>query len=408
MTFPIEKIRADFPILDQEVNGRPLVYLDNAATGQKPQAVIDALDHYYKLDNSNIHRGVHALSERATAAYEGARDKARAFLNAKSRNEIIFVRGTTEAINLVAQAHVRPLLSAGDVIVITHLEHHSNIVPWQLLAEQTGAKVVAVEINEKGELKQDHYRELLTLKPKFVSLGHVSNGLGTINPVKTMIAEAHAAGAQVMIDGAQATPHMAVDVQDLDADFYALSGHKVYGPTGIGVLYGKEALLDAAQPYQGGGEMIKVVSLNSGTTYNELPHKFEAGTPHIAGAVGLGAAFDYLTEIGLDNIAAWEHDLLEYANKAVAQFEDLTIIGQAEQKAGILSFTMEGMHPQDIGTIIDQYGVAIRAGHHCAMPALECFGLTGTARASLALYNTREDIDRFVEGMHKVVSFLKI
>lgn len=407
MSFDVQAVRAQFPVLDQEVNGKPLVYLDNAATSQKPQVVIDAISNYYEQYNSNIHRGVHHLSELATAAYEGARETTQAFLNAKSTKEIIFTRGTTEGINLVAQAWARPNLQAGDEIVITHLEHHSNIVPWQMLCKQTGAVLKVAPINERGEVIMDEFKALMTDKTKMVSVSHISNALGTINPIAEMIELAHAVGAKVLVDGAQATPHAVVDVQQLDVDFYAFSGHKVYGPTGIGALYGKEELLEAMEPYQGGGEMIKVVSFE-GTTYNDLPHKFEAGTPNIAGAIGMGAALKFMMDIGVEAIAAWEDELLTYAMQQVADIEGLTVIGTAENKASILSFVMDGLHPQDVGTIIDQQGVAIRAGHHCAMPALEFFGLKGTSRASFACYNTKEDIDRFVAGLQKTIKFFAL
>lgn len=407
MSFDVQAVRAQFPVLDQEVNGKPLVYLDNAATSQKPQVVIDAISNYYEQYNSNIHRGVHHLSELATAAYEGARETTQAFLNAKSTKEIIFTRGTTEGINLVAQAWARPNLQAGDEIVITHLEHHSNIVPWQMLCKQTGAVLKVAPINQRGEVIMDEFKALMNDKTKMVSVSHISNALGTINPIAEMIELAHAVGAKVLVDGAQATPHAAVDVQKLDVDFYAFSGHKVYGPTGIGALYGKEELLEAMEPYQGGGEMIKVVSFE-GTTYNDLPHKFEAGTPNIAGAIGMGAALKFMMDIGVEAIAAWEDELLTYAMQQVADIEGLTVIGTAENKASILSFVMDGLHPQDVGTIIDQQGVAIRAGHHCAMPALEFFGLKGTSRASFACYNTKEDIDRFVAGLQKTIKFFAL
>jgi cysteine desulfurase/selenocysteine lyase len=399
--FDAERIRQDFPILHQEVHGRPLVYLDNAATSQKPRQVIEALDRYYQSDNANIHRGVHALSERATAAFEGARDKVKKFLNAADRREIVFVRGATEAINLVAQSYARPRLKPGDEILITEMEHHANIVPWQMVCEQTGAKLKVVPINEAGELLLDEFHRLLSARTKLLAVAHVSNALGTVNPVKEMTDAAHARGAAVLLDGAQAVPHAAVDVQALDCEFYAFSGHKLYAPTGIGVLYGKAALLEAMPPYQGGGDMIRSVSFTK-TEYNALPYKFEAGTPHIAGGVGLGAAIDYVSGIGLDAIAAWEDELLRYATVRALEIPGLRLIGTARHKAGILSFILKGVHPHDIGTILDNEGVAIRSGHHCAMPVMDHFTLPATARASLAFYNTRDDIDRLIAAILKV------
>jgi cysteine desulfurase/selenocysteine lyase len=397
----VERLRADFPILGRRVRGRPLVYLDNAATAQKPRRVIESIDRYYREYNANIHRGVHALSEEATAAYEGARDKIRAFINAERREEIIFVRGTTEAINLVAQSFGRPRLKAGDEILISEMEHHSNIVPWQLLCEQTGALLRVIPMNDAGELLLDELERLLSRKTRIVSIAHVSNALGTINPIGRIIGRAHEAGAVVVVDGAQAAPHAAVDVQALDCDFYAFSGHKLYGPTGSGVLYGKRELLEAMPPYHGGGDMIKAVTFKK-TIYNDLPYKFEAGTPHIAGVVGLGAAVDYVQTIGLDPIAAHEAELLDYATRAIGSLRGIRIIGTAEHKAGILSFVMDGVHPHDIGTILDHHGVAIRTGHHCAMPVMEHYGVPATARASFALYNTRADIDHFIEALAAV------
>ena len=398
--FDVERIRQDFPILHQEVHGNPLVYLDNAATSQKPQQVIAALDHYYHKDNSNIHRGVHTLSERATAAYELARDKIASFLNAGDRREIVFVRGATEAINLVAQSYARPRLKPGDEILITEMEHHSNIVPWQMLCEQTGAVLKVVPINECGELLIDEFHRLLSVRTKLVSVVHVSNALGTINPVDEIIQAAHAQGVPVLLDGAQAVPHIAVDVRALDCDFYVFSGHKLYAPTGIGALYGKAALLEAMPPYQGGGDMIRSVTFAK-TEFNALPYKFEAGTPHIAGGIGLGAAIDYLQDIGLDTITAWEDDLLRYATARAQDIPGLRLIGTARKKAGILSFVLDGVHPHDIGTILDHEGVAIRTGHHCAMPVMEHFAVPATARASFALYNTRNDVDRLIAAIIK-------
>jgi len=392
--------RKDFPILRQKVHGKLLVYLDNAATSQKPQVVIDAISSYYETMNSNVHRGVHHLSELATAAYEGAREKARRFINAASTREIIFTRGTTEAINLVAQSYARPRLNPGDEIILSEMEHHSNIVPWQLVAEQTGAKLKVIPINDAGELVPGTYEKLFGPRTRLVALGHVSNALGTINPVKQMIAYAHGRNVPVLLDGAQAVPHMPVDVQDLDADFYAFSGHKMFGPTGIGILYGKEKLLAAMPPWQGGGDMIRVVRFEE-TLYNELPHKFEAGTPDIAGAIGLGAAIDYLHQVGLPAIESYEHELLAYATERVRTVPGLRVIGTAREKASVLSFVMEGVHPHDIGTVLDQEGIAIRAGHHCAQPLMDRFGVDATARASFAFYNTRTEVDALVDALLK-------
>jgi cysteine desulfurase / selenocysteine lyase len=397
----VARVRQQFPILQQQVNGRPLVYLDNAATTQKPASVIEALDKYYRKDNSNIHRGVHTLSERATAHYEAARGKVRAFLNAASEREIIFTRGATEGINLVASSWGQANLRRGDEVLITAMEHHSNIVPWQLLCERVGATLVVIPMSDAGELDMEAFERLLSERTKLVAVVHCSNALGTINPVRRIIERAHAAGAVVLVDGAQAVPHLAVDVRALDCDFYVLSAHKLYGPTGMGVLYGKEKLLSAMPPYQGGGDMIKSVSFEK-TVYNDLPYKFEAGTPHIAGAIGLGAAIDYVTAIGLNAVAEHEHDLLVYATDAVRDIEGLRVIGTARDKAGILSFTLEGIHPHDIGTIMDHEGVAIRAGHHCAMPVMTRLCIPATARASFGLYNTRADVDAFVRAIHKV------
>ena len=397
----VPAIRKDFPILGQLIRGRPLVYLDNAATSQKPRCVIDAVARYYQEDNANIHRGVHQLSERATQAHEDARLKVKRFLNAAQAKEIIFVRGATEGINLVAQAYGRVNVKAGDEIVISHLEHHSNIVPWQMLCEETGALLRVIPVSDRGELDIDAFERMLVPRTRLVAVGHVSNALGTVNPVRRIIEMAHRRGARVLVDGAQAVPHMKVDVQELDCDFYVLSGHKMYGPTGIGVLYGKASLLEAMPPYQGGGDMIESVTFEK-TTYNTLPYKFEAGTPHIAGAVGLGAAIDYLSQIGMDNIAAHEHDLLEYATKALAGVPGLRILGTAAEKAGVISFLLDGVHPHDAGTILDQQGIAVRTGHHCAQPVMDRFGVPATTRASFAFYNTREDIDALVAGIHKV------
>ena len=401
VSFDVARIREDFPILAQRVHGKPLVYLDNAATAQKPQSVIDALSRYYATDNANIHRGLHQLSERATEAFEGARGKVQRFINAGDAREIVFVRGSTEGINLVAQSYGRKHVRAGDEILVTTMEHHSNIVPWQLLCEEKGAYLRVVPINDDGELLVEEYERLLTAKTRLVSVAHVSNALGTINPIRKLIELAHRRNIPVLIDGAQAAPHMKIDVRELGCDFYVFSGHKLFGPTGIGVLYGKTALLEEMPPYQGGGDMILSVTFEK-TTYNTLPYKFEAGTPHIAGAIGLGAAIDYVNRIGIDAIAAYEGELLAYATAAVSGIEGVKIIGTAKEKAGVISFIMDGAHAHDVGTILDQEGVAIRTGHHCAMPIMERFGVPATARASLAFYNTREDIDALVTAMHQV------
>ncbi|MDE2091206.1 MAG: cysteine desulfurase [Gammaproteobacteria bacterium] len=392
--------RRDFPVFRQSVHGKPLVYLDNAASSQKPQAVIDAVLDYYQRYNSNVHRGVHHLSEQATAAYEGAREKLRRFINAASIKEIIFVRGTTEAINLVAQSYGRSHLQSGDEIILSEMEHHSNIVPWQLLREQTGVELKIIPINEAGELQPGAYEQLFSPRTRLVAVTHISNALGSVNPVKAMIAHAHQQRVPVLLDGAQAVPHLPVDVRDLDCDFYAFSSHKMFGPTGIGVLYAKEALLADMPPYQGGGEMIRTVRF-SGSTWNELPHKFEAGTPDIAGAIGLGAAVGYLENIGMASIRDYERGLLEYGTQQLQSLAGVKLVGTARHKAGVLSFVMDGIHPHDIGTIVDQQGVAIRTGHHCAMPVMEHFHISATARASLAFYNTREDIDALVQALGK-------
>ena len=399
--FDAYRARRDFPILRQRVHERPLVYLDNGATSQKPQIVIDALERYYREDNANVHRGVHTLSERATQAYEAARDTARDFLGAGDRREIVFVRGTTEAVNLVAQSFARPRLSAGDEILITEMEHHSNIVPWQIVAQQTGAKLKVVPFNDDGELILEQYLRLLNARTRIVSLVHLSNSLGTINPVREMIEAAHAHQIPVMLDGAQAAPHLAIDVRALDCDFYAFSGHKVYGPTGIGVLFAKGELLEAMEPYQGGGDMIRRVTFEE-TLYNELPYKFEAGTPNISGAVGLGAALRYLDDLGLEAIARHEDEVLAYATGALQALPGVRSIGTAAHKAAILSFLLECAHAHDIGTILDTQGIAVRAGHHCTMPVMQHYGIPGTARASFALYNTKEDVDALVAGLAKV------
>lgn len=399
-TFDVEKIRADFPVLQQQVNGKPLVYLDNAATAQKPKQVIDTLATYYQEYNANIHRGVHTLSEKGTAVYEAAREKVKTFLNAESTKEIIFVRGATEAINLVAQSFGRNNISAGDEIIITELEHHSNIVPWQMLCEQTGATLRYIPINDAGELILEEYEKIINKNTRIVAVGHISNALGTINPIKKIIDMAHAVGAKVLIDGAQAVPHTKVNVKELGCDFYVFSGHKLFGPTGIGVLYGKEALLDAMSPYQGGGDMIQTVSMTK-STYNSLPYKFEAGTPHIAGVIGLGAAIDYVNELDLEVTTQYENELLDYAAEQAAQISDLKFVGTAKNKTSILSFTLGRIHPHDIGTILDDEGIAIRAGHHCAMPVMERFGIAATARTSFAFYNTRAEVDALILAIDK-------
>jgi cysteine desulfurase/selenocysteine lyase len=398
----VDKIRADFPILKQKIHGKPLVYFDNGATSQKPQVVIDALNRYYTAENSNIHRGVHFLSEHATAAYEAARQKIKSFVNARSEQEIIFVRGTTEAINLVAQSYGRTFLKPADEIIVSAMEHHSNIVPWQILCEQIGARLQVIPINHDGELVLDEYRRLLNEKTKLVSVTHVSNALGTIVPVKEMVRLAHERQVPVLVDGAQAVPHLKVDVQELGCDFYAFSGHKLFGPTGVGILYGRAELLDAMPPYQGGGDMISLVTFEK-THYNVLPYKFEAGTPHIAGGIGLGAAIDYLGSLDWQQVAAHEHNLLSYATAALADIDGLRIIGTAKDKVGVVSFVFDHVHAHDVGTILDQEGVAVRAGHHCAMPVMQRFGVPATTRASFALYNTRQEVDVLVKGIQRAL-----
>jgi cysteine desulfurase / selenocysteine lyase len=397
----IEKIRADFPILHRTVHGKPLVYLDNAATSQKPRSVIDAVSRYYEQENANIHRGVHYLSERATEDYEGARKTVQAFLNAAHSHEVIFVRGATEGINLVAQTFGRANVGSGDEVVVTGMEHHSNIVPWQMLCEEKGAKLRVAPINDSGELLLDEYAKLLGPRAKLVAVTHVSNALGTVNPVREMVELAYSRGIPVLLDGAQAVPHTRVDVQALDCDFYVFSGHKLYGPTGIGVLYGKSALLGAMPPYQGGGDMISSVTFEK-TIYNKLPYKFEAGTPDVSGVIGLGAAIQYVNGLGIERIAAHEHELLEYATKTVSAVPGVRLIGTAKEKAGVLSFVFDNIHPHDVGTILDQEGIAIRTGHHCAQPVMQRFNIPATARASFALYNTREEVDALVKGLEKV------
>ena len=394
----VERLRADFPILAQEINGHPLAYLDNGASAQRPRAVMDAERQYAETLHANVHRGVHTLSQRATDAFEGARERVRRFINARSSREVIFTKGTTESINLVAHSFLRPRVKPGDEILITWLEHHANIVPWQLACEATGAVLKVAPIDRNGELDLDAFRAMLSDRTRLVATAHVSNALGTVLPVREIVALSHARGVPVLLDGAQAIPHFALDVQSLDCDFYAFSGHKLYGPDGIGVLYGRESLLESMPPWQGGGDMILSVSF-SGTTYNQLPFKFEAGTPHMSGAVGLAAAIDYIDAIGLDRIAAWESELLAYATLKLARIEDLRIIGTARDKASLVSFVVAGVHPHDIGTILDQQGIAIRTGHHCAMPAIEFMGVPATARASFAFYNTHAEIDRLADAV---------
>ena len=400
-TFDAERIRADFPILQLQIDGKPLVYLDNAASSQMPQPVIDRLVRYQSSEHANINRAVHYLSEIATAEYEAARRKLQHFINAAEEREVIFTSGTTDGINLVMHGYGRKFIKAGDEIILTTLEHHSNIVPWQMLAEETGAKIRVVPINDAGELLIDEYENLFNERTKLVGVMHVSNALGTINPVKEMIAFAHAQGVRVLVDGAQAVPHLKVDVQDLDCDFYAFSGHKLCGPTGIGVLYGKAELLEKMQPFKGGGDMILSVTFEK-TTYNTIPHKFEAGTPPIAAAIGLGAAVDYLSAIGMNSIAAHEHELLNYATAQMTRIPGLRIIGTAKKKAAVLSFTLDGIHPHDVGTLLNQEGVAVRTGHHCAQPVMARFNVPATSRASFAFYNTFAEVDALVAGIRGV------
>jgi cysteine desulfurase/selenocysteine lyase len=399
LALDVDAIRREFPVLERVVHGRPLAYLDNAASSQRPRAVIDAMSRYYETSHANVHRGVHTLSQEATDLFEGAREKVRRFINARSTREVVFVRGTTEAINLVAQTYGRSRLGPGDEILISWLEHHANIVPWQMLCQQTGATLKVAPITPAGEIDFDGFAALLSPRTRLVALAHVSNALGTVIPVRRFIAAARALDIPVLLDGAQAVPHMKVDVQALDCDFYAFSGHKMCGPTGIGILYGRESLLQQMPPWQGGGDMILAVSFEQ-TVYNGLPYKFEAGTPDIAGAIGLGAAVDYLESIGLQRIAAAEHELLVYASARLATIPGLRVIGTAPEKAAVVSFTLEKVHPHDLGTILDHEGVAIRTGHHCAMPLMEFYGLPATARASFAFYNTRAEIDRLVDALH--------
>ena len=401
LTLDVEALRSEFPALHQEVHGKPLIYLDNAATTQKPQCVIDTLVHYYTHDNSNVHRGVHALSERATTAYESVRDCIASYLNAEDRRGVVFTRGATEALNLVASSYVEPRLQEGDEILITTMEHHSNIVPWQILCERTGAQLIVAPISELGELDLPQTLELIGPKTRFVSVNHVSNSLGTINPVKEIVEAAHARGVRVMLDGAQAVPHGVVDLKALDCDFYVFSGHKVYAPTGIGALVGKMEALEELRPYQAGGDMIRRVTFEE-TTYNDLPYRLEAGTPHIAGTIGLGAALDFMLRVGPEAIAAHEATLLDHAHNLACDTKDLTIVGQASHKAAVFSFALDGIHPHDIGTILDTEGLAVRAGHHCTMPVMQQFGLPATTRASFGLYNTTAEVDALFVGIHKV------
>ena len=397
-----ESLKSDFPTLKQEINGNELVYLDNAATTQKPEKVIKALESYYRSINSNIHRGVHTLSIRATKAYEEARTKVAAFINAEHREEIIFVRGATEAINLIANSYVRPILKEGEQIIISQMEHHANIVPWQIICEQKKAELKIIPMNEKGELLIEEIEGMISEKTKFISINHVSNSLGTVNQIEDVIKIAHGNNIRIMIDGAQAVQHLSVDLMKLNADFYCFSGHKIYAPTGIGVLYGKKELLEKMPPYQGGGDMIKSVTFEK-TIYNDIPNRFEAGTPNIAGVIGLGAAIDYLVSIGIENIAKHEKELLDYATQEIRKIEEVRIIGNAIEKASVLSFVIEGIHPHDIGTIMDKQGVAIRTGHHCTQPTMDFYGVPATARASFAIYNTRKDVDMLINSVKKTI-----
>ena len=405
-TYDVAAVRKQFPIFHQKVHGKPLVYLDSAATSHKPASVIHAVANFYATENSNVHRGVHHLSEVATKSYEGARDKVQRFINAKQREEVVFTRGTTEAINLAANAVVRPLLKPGDEVLVSGMEHHSNIVPWQMACAATGAKLKVIPITDSGELRMDEFHRLLSTRTRLVAVGHVSNALGTVNPVAEITKAAHDKGALVLIDGAQAVPHMAVDVQAIGCDLYAFSGHKMYGPTGIGVLYGRKDVLEKATPWQGGGDMIRSVTFET-TTYNDLPYRFEAGTPDIAGAIGLGAAVDFLVGLGLANVAAHEHDLLEHATRRIAEVPGVKVIGTAAKKAGVLSFTIAGVHPHDVGSLLDRDGVAVRTGHHCAQPVMDRFGVPATSRASFGCYNTRGDVDAFVDSLKRVVEMFK-
>ena len=393
-------VKEQFPILSKEVNNKPLIYLDNASTTQKPTSVINEIQEYYECTNSNIHRGVHHLSQKATEEYEKARKKVQTFIGAKSSKEIVFVRGATEAVNLVANSYVNPLLSEGDNIIISHMEHHANIVPWQLIAKQKNIEIKVIPINEKGELIIKELDNLIDKQTKFISLNHVSNSLGTVNPVEKLIKKAHQNNIRIMIDGAQAVQHMKVNVTDLDVDFYCFSGHKMYGPTGIGILYGKKEILDEMEPYQGGGDMIKSVTFEK-TIYNDVPHIFEAGTPNIVGAIGLGKAIDFIEDTTLEKIEEHEMDLLNYATKKISNIDGVKIIGTSDNKASVISFVMDGIHPHDIGTIMDNLGIAIRAGHHCTQPVMDFYDIPATARASFAIYNTKEDVDKLIEGIEK-------
>jgi cysteine desulfurase / selenocysteine lyase len=404
-TLDINAIRRQFPVLNREVKGKPLVYFDNAATSQKPQVVIDALVNYYTQYNANIHRGIHTLAEEATAAFEATRDTVRQFIHAGSREEIIFTRGTTEGINLVAYTWGRQNINAGDEIIISSLEHHSNIVPWQILCEEKGAVLKTIPISPEGELLLDEYKKLISPKTKLVSVAHASNALGTINPVKQIIDIAHKAGAVVVIDGAQSSVHLDINVQEMDCDFFAFSSHKLYGPTGVGVLYGKKSLLEAMPPFQGGGEMIKEVTFQK-TTYNDLPYKFEAGTPNIADTIAFKAALDFVNKIGKENIRKHEEELLKYATQQLQQIPGLRIIGTAREKVSVISFVVDNIHPQDIGILLDNRGIAVRTGHHCTQPLMECFAIPGTTRASFAVYNTKEEIDELVVGLEKTIKML--
>ncbi len=400
--FDVARVRQDFPILHQSVHGHPLVYFDNAASAQKPQAVIDAVKRFYETDNANIHRGVHKLSVRATESYERARIRARDLLGARHQEEIIFVRGASEAVNLVAQTFGRANVTSGDEIVVSHMEHHSNIVPWQILCQQTGAVLRVAPVNDQGELIFEEYEKLLSPRTKLVAMTHVSNAIGTIVPIRDVIEKAHKVGAKVLVDGAQAVPHLSVNVKELDCDFYTFSGHKFFGPTGVGILFGKKDILEHMPPYQGGGEMIRSVTFEE-TTYNDLPHRFEAGTPNIAGGVGLGAIIDYVNALGFGNIAAYEHELLAYATAALEAVPEVRLVGTAANKVAVISFVVDGVHPHDVGTILDQYGIAIRTGHHCAQPLMARFQVPATCRASLAFYNTRQEVDALVAGIRQVV-----
>lgn len=405
MSIDVQKIRLDFPVLDQQVHDKPLVYLDNGATTQKPLAVIEAIENYYRKDNSNVHRGAHVLSDRATIAFENARKTVQTFLNAAHSEEIIWTRGTTESINIVAQSFGSVFVKAGDEIIVSAMEHHANIVPWQMLCERTGASLKVIPVSEQGELDMDAFKAMLSDKVKMVSVVHVSNALGSVNPVEKIISLAHKVGAKVLIDGAQSVAHFAVDVQKLNADFYVFSGHKVFGPTGIGCLYGKKELLDVMPPVQGGGEMIEKVSF-SGTTYQGLPFKFESGTPNIAGAIGLDAALNYLMDLDRDALSQYEDDLLDYAHQCAQKCEGMRLVGTAKNKAGVMSFLIDGTHPSDVGMLLDQQGIAVRTGHHCAMPIMDQFGIPGTARASFSIYNTKQEVDALFEAIEKVKMFL--